>query len=103
MTQVQRLTVPAGKLFCLSRGEYSDYGYSGHFLALVDLSPAMLREVEAECKAAQKSENANSAWGDESAYGADDKFIPALVQRGWVMDIDCVEIHTGSYGELDLS
>lgn len=44
----QRLHVPAGKLFCLSRGEYSDYGYQGHFLALVEITPEMFREVEAE-------------------------------------------------------
>lgn len=97
----QRLHVPAGKLFCLSRGEYSDYGYQGHFLALIEITPEMLREVEEECKAAQRKENADTCYGD--TYGAGDKFIPALIRRGWVMDVDCVEIHTGSYGELDLS
>lgn len=99
----QRLHVPAGKLFCLSRGEYSDYGYQGHFLALVEITPEMFREVEAECKTAQKAKNiADGAFYSET-YGADDRFIPALIRRGWVMDVDCVEIHTGSYGELDLS
>lgn len=99
----QALTVPAGKLFCLSRGEYSDYGYCGHFLALVNLTPEMFREVEEECKAAQKIENEKEDWSPGDDYGSDDKFIPALVRRGWVMDVDCVEIHTGSYGRLELA
>ena len=99
----QALNVPAGKLFCLSSGEYSDYGYGGHFLALVDITPEMFGEVVDECKAAQKIENDKDAWMAGSLSGADDRFMPTLAQRGWVVDIDCVEIHTGSYGELDLS
>lgn len=91
----QRLHVPAGKLFCLSRGEYSDYGYEGHFLALVEITPEMFREVEAEARG-KKDE-----YGSYE-YGADDRFIPAIIRRGWVVDIDCIEIHTGSYGELSL-
>lgn len=93
-TKKQRLHVPAGKLFCTSRGRYSDYGYTGHFLALVDLTPTMFRDVEAECKAAA---------GADINVDAEDAFLPALVRRGWVLDIDCVEIHTGEYGELNLS
>lgn len=96
MSKAQRLTVPAGKLFCLSRGEYSAYGYAGHFLALVDITPDMFREAEKDARGEPDE------WGDY-LYGAEDRFIPALVKRGWVMDIDCVEIHTGSYGELNLS
>lgn len=96
MDKVQRLHVPAGKLFCLSRGEYSDYGYEGHFLALVEITPEMFREVEAEANGKKDD------WGCYE-YGADDRFIPALIRRGWVMDVDCIEIHTGSYGDLSLS
>jgi hypothetical protein len=88
----QALHVPAGKLFCLSEGEYSDYGYCGHFLALVELTPSMMREVEAEVKEQSTGR-----------YEAQSKFTAALIRRGWVLDIDCVEIHTGSYGELSLS
>lgn len=93
-TKKQRLNVPAGKLFCTSRGRYSDYGYTGHFLSLVDITPIMFREVEAECKAAADANN---------GVDAEDAFLPALIRRGWVLDIDCVEIHTGEYGELNLS
>lgn len=90
--QTQRLTVLAGKLFCLSSGVYSDYGYSGHFLALVTITPEMFAKVVDECKA-----------GTERRYEEQDKFIATLIRRGWVMDIDCLEIHIGDYGELDLS
>ena len=92
----QRLHVSAGKMFCLSRGEYSDYGYEGHFLALVEITPEMFHEVETEA-------NGKKNDFDQYEYGADDRFIPALVRRGWVMDVDCIEIHTGSYGRLNLS
>lgn len=99
----QAALVPAGKLFCISRGEYSDYGYQGHFLALVEITHEMFQEVIDECKATQRRENSATSWASGEDWGADEKFLPALVRRGWVVDIDCIEIHTGSYGQLEIS
>jgi hypothetical protein len=100
---IQEARVPAGKLFCISRGQYSDYGYEGHFLALVNISRTMFQEVIDECNSLQKEENDKDEWMAGSFYGADSKFIPALIKRGWVMSVDCIEIHTGMYDELELT
>lgn len=99
----KNLEVKAGKLFCISRGEYSDYGVYGHFLALQDITHETFQEIVEECKTRQKVENDKEAWSAGDFYGADDRFVPELIRRGLVMDIDCYEIHTGSYGELGLS
>jgi hypothetical protein len=98
MTEKKQNThVLAGKLFFISEGEYSDYGYAGHFLALVEITPAMFQELIDQCR---EEERAND---DQWDYRASYRFIPNLIRRGWVIDVDVQEIHKGSYGRLDLS
>lgn len=87
------IPVEAGKLICFSSGEYSDYGYNGHFLTLEPLTRPMVEEVKVECEAKAISEN-----GDK--YGAREFFIPSLIKRGLIMVVDCQEIHLGEYGDL---
>lgn len=83
------IPVEAGKLICFSSGEYSDYGYHGHFLTLEPLTRPMVEEIKAECLREA-----------ESLYDQQDGFIPKLIKRGLIMSIDCQVIHLGSYGEL---
>lgn len=89
------IPVEAGKLIVFSSGEYSDYGYDGHFLTLEPLTRPMIEEVKTECEAKAVKE-----YGDK--YGARDHFIPALIKRGLIMTVDCQEIHLGEYGELSV-
>jgi hypothetical protein len=98
--QNQNVDVKAGKLFCISRGEYSDYRYEGHFLALQDIDRATLQSVVDDCRAEhnRREESEDKYWGN-----VEDLFMPELIRRGLVMDIDVQEIHTGSYGDLSLS
>ncbi len=103
MFKTQNLDVQAGKLIVFSRGEYSDYGYRGAFVALVHITPDMFMEAAEAAKAKAREENDKDSWSEGSEYGADDKFIPELVRRGWLLDVEYREIHTGSYGELDLT
>jgi hypothetical protein len=94
--------IHAGHLFCFSSGEYSDYGYQGHFLALEEINRARYNELIDEAKA---SETAKEAEADSKGewYFADPRgaFIGSLIRAGLVMAITCPEIHLGSYGELD--
>ncbi len=95
----QNIHVKAGKLFVISEGEYSDYGYAGHFLALVEITPDMFQEVIDECLKHIPKEDDYF----DTTYGASEKFLPALIRRGWVIDVDVQVIHKGSYGRLSLS
>lgn len=94
----QNMDVKAGKLFCTSRGEYSDYRVEGHFLALRDIDRALLQTIVDECNAQKTKDEEDGKWTN-----AEDLFLPELIRRGYVMDIDVTEIHTGSYGDLALS
>lgn len=101
--------VKAGKLFCFSEGEYSDYGYVGHFLALDDITSETFAKAKGRCM--ERIRN-----GEGESYGCKpdlddesdvrramrDLFLPELIRMGVVMDIDCAEIHLGSYGCLKL-
>lgn len=94
----QNIDIKAGKLFCISRGEYSDYRYEGHFLALQDIDRALLQSIVDECNAQKAKDEEGGKWTN-----AEDLFLPELIRRGYVMDIDVTEIHTGSYSDLYLS
>lgn len=101
--------VAAGKLCCFSDGEYSDYGYVGHFLALEPITRALFEKAKDRCMERVRN-------GEGESYGSKpdlddesdvnramrDLFLPELVRMGVVMDIDCVTIHLGSYGRLEL-
>lgn len=91
------IPISAGHLICFSSGEYSDYGYNGHYLALEDLTRETVNDVVEACKAKARAEDVD---GDE--YGATDHFIPELIRRGLIMIVDCQEIHLGSYSRLEV-
>lgn len=98
------LEVHAGKIVVFSRGEYSDYGYIGIFLALEHIAEKMFSDAVDAAKAKARAENAKETWSDgDDDYGADGYFLPEMVRRGWLMDLEYREIHTGSYGDLGLS
>ena len=101
--------VQAGILFCFSEGEYSDYGYVGHFLALETITKKTFEQAKERCMVRIKK-------GEGSVYGAPTDpgdehdvnmairslFLPELTRMGVLMDIDCEEVHLGSYGRLEL-
>jgi hypothetical protein len=104
------LYVKAGKLFCFSEGEYSDYGYCGHFLALEDITTELFERTKDRIKA-QIAEGIKDAYGDIVNADSDHyekssimarRFLPELIRQGAIMDIDCTEIHLRSYGRLEL-
>lgn len=106
MPDAEKPLVAAGKLFCFSQGEYSDYGYVGHFLALVPITKTLFEQVKDACMVRIRA-------GEGKSYGLPvdldddgavdramrDMFLPELVRSGAVMDIDCEELHLGNYDE----
>jgi hypothetical protein len=85
---VRNIDIKAGRLFCFTSGEYSDYSLNGFFLALVDITRETLDAVKATLDE------------EEYIWAGQEEFISALIKSGAVMVIDCEEIHCGSYGEL---
>lgn len=104
-----KVFVQAGKLFCFSEGEYSDYGYVGHFLALEAITSETFARAKERCLVRVRAGEGESCGcppdlEDENDVNRAmrDLFLPELVRMGVVMDIDCTTIHVGSYGQLDL-
>lgn len=86
------LEFKAGQLICFSKGCYSDYCIIDHFICLKDLNEDVFKTYEEIYD--QKS---------EKRYYNQDLFISLLIRDGYLMIIDCPEIHLGSYGELEIS
>jgi hypothetical protein len=82
----QNVELNAGELVVFTQGEYSDYGFSGHFVALRDVSAD---EMEAL-----------AVYG---FYHASNSFLARAIQQGWLLSVNVREIHYGSYGDLNLS
>ena len=107
-------TITAGSLFCFSTGEYSDYDYKGHFVALEDVTRERLLEIGEEVKAQHKHLDAlENEWlalpiservgACPWAGGIHEMFIAAVIKAGLVLAVTCSELHIGSYGELEIA
>lgn len=103
--------VKAGTLFCFSTGEYFDYCYDGHFLALVDITTELFQSVVDEIKALIATGTVKDYCGNtitlesedyEIASEIESRFVGTLIRRGAVMAITCTEIHLGSYGRIEI-
>jgi hypothetical protein len=107
----QALEVQAGGLFCFSEGEYSDFRYTGHFLAMEPLNRTVFESVVESVKSRIESGELRNHRGntvDPSCMSSvnpilQEYFIPELIRTGKIISVDCVEIHTGSYGEFSLA
>ena len=116
--------IAAGHLLVFSTGEYSDYTYAGVFVTLEPLYRSALQELrdqvnsdydreEAELEAAYEVWNnirkaavsgTDVGMAPPSWMGSDKRefFIAAMIRKGWLLAITYTELHTGSYGDLDL-
>lgn len=110
MTEEQNdRTIPAGSLICFSTGEYSDYGYRGHFVTLMNLTPEAVSDArDAANEAFNKNDAEQDAWKRESgtpypaSISRQEAFIAALIRAGFLMALTVRELHLGSYGDLDV-
>ena len=84
-------TIPAGSLFTVSTGEYSDYDVKGVFRAVADIDPNALRD---EWIAAHMDQ-ADDYCFDYSAFMGD------AVRRGLLEAVPCFEWHQCDYSRAD--
>lgn len=108
MKKTEPWKIPAGKLFYFSEGSYSDYGVVGTFLALEELTEEKFVQVIAEIRSTKHTFTKRN-WETKEVteetrlpdrYEVRSLFIPALVRKGWLVDIDMMEVHLGDYSEL---
>ena len=95
------LLVPAGKLFQFTEGEYSDFGIMGTFLALEDITKTLLLETKNLIQA-ELLISLSDPYDHEISQGLADRFLPALVRKGVLMDVDMVSLHYSNYGRFEL-
>lgn len=106
---MENIDIKAGQLIMLSSGQYSDFGYNGHFVALENIDRGKVdhikRIVEDRYK---KSNDAYEKWAEtrQGEYpGVIDRhetFIAEMIRCGLVLSLDVRELYLGSYGDLDL-
>lgn len=106
--------IPAGKLICFSEGEYSDYGYIGHFLTLEPITKAVFEVAKERIKARIVSdgvwkehdfddgEDPNEMSSEEWKRAYRSQFLGELIRMGKIMNIECTEFYLGAYGRLEL-
>ena len=93
MAQRQNLDLKAGELIVFSEGIYSDYGYSGSYVVLQDVSEKEIKELEKSINNKKDSAFCTDSWFE---------FESACIKKGWLAQINLREIHLGSYSlELD--
>lgn len=106
----QNWEIPAGKLIAFSEGEYSDYGLTGHFVTLEDITEAIAVSAQKDAeKIRQDSRDEYKKWDDggrvgeyPGTLGIHEAFISALIRKGILMSVEVNERHLGSYGELEI-
>jgi len=93
MSDLKKITamIPAGALFFVSSGEYSDYGVSGIFRALKDIDADKLR-------AEWLVQNPGQADGWGFSYH---KFLGSLFVDGYFEPLDAFEFYMGGYGDAE--
>ena len=72
-----------GELVAISNGEYSDYCVNGLFKVLKDFDAKQMA-IE---------------WGGANGM----QFVPWLCIRGYLEDVEYREMHTGCYGETEIT
>lgn len=107
--KVEEIDIKAGQLIVFSRGQYSDFGYNGHFVALENINRAQVNHVkrlveeknekrEAEIEEWMKTRE--GPWPDSvDKYEA---FIAEMIRSGFLVSIDVRELYLGSYDDLEL-
>lgn len=92
-----------GQMMTFAEGEYSDYMVNG--LVKV-LTPFDLDEVKTEWERKHTGVSEHNVFkhrGERRLKPNGVDFLPWLVSKGLVEDVDYIEVHTGSYGECDIT
>ena len=94
--------VKKGDLVTFASGEYSDYCVWGLVEAVEEFDLGEIRDEWYEIYTEIKPKRWGA--GEEHILKAGGvEFLPYLVSKGLVVDRDYFEVHTGCYGECDIS
>lgn len=95
-----------GDLFLASSGEYSDYTIAGVFRVTrsFDATEQMLYWAqEIGIEVVRGGVDSGEGWVDDGLPTTPIQYIGWLSKQGFIEDIECRELHTGSYGKTRLS
>lgn len=90
--------IPKGTIVFFTSGEYSDYGISGHFITIDDLSKEDFIEAR-ETVSVQK--NVAEQKEEYSYFNEHEAFINRMILTGKMVAVTTYEMHIGSYGKLE--
>lgn len=99
MSETAHLKARRGDLIVFSTGEYSDYGYIGHFVALEDITGGHFETAREDAERRYRDAEERDGW---SSAGKHEIFIAALIRAGLLVSVAVTEHHIGSYGNIDL-
>lgn len=89
---------PRGVIILFSEGQYSDFGYCGEVVTLVELH--LQDEIDAWRNGLGKDED--GSWIADNWHNGPDVFVAHLVATQKVAPLACNTVHLGSYGEVKL-
>jgi len=87
-----------GELVTVSTGEYSDYCVNGLFEVLNDFDA--IEQLNVWCSETGRS--IKNGVVERDYKNENIEYMPWLVTKGFVKDVDYRELHTGGYGETRL-
>jgi len=94
-------TIKKGQHITFAEGEYSDYCVEALVVSIVEFDLDELKsEWESEHTSDKETPNLFKNRDERRVTGT--AFLPWLVSKGLVEDVDYIEIHVGSYGESNI-
>lgn len=113
---MDKTDIQAGSLIVFATGEYSDYGYEGHYVALETIPRSLMVEIAEEAKMEHKvaEEEEMRGWTEfhkssepnskrpEYVGSIHNYFIGKMIRRGLLLSLTVTQLHIGSYGELEI-
>jgi len=94
------MLINKGQMITFAEGEYSDYCVNGLVVALTNFN---LEDEVSEWKIGNTSQDFCKYRGKAMTRVTGVDFLPWLVSKGLVEDVNYIEIHTGSYGDPDIT
>lgn len=95
------MKIKKGQHITFAEGEYSDYCVEGLVVSIVEFDLSALKSEWESEHTSTKSHSHYKHRDERRVTGT--AFLPWLVSKGLVEDVDYIEIHTGSYGEVDIT
>ncbi len=94
------MDVTKGQMITFAEGDYSDYCVKALVSAIKEFN-VKEKQAEWEREHTELKECQYRSRPLKRVKGTD--FLPWLVSQGLVEDVDYIEIHTGSYGDSDIT